>query len=117
MNSYIIVLILIIFSVILALIMSGISSFIGPNNRKTEDLNYECGIPSGGPFKGKMSVKFYLTAILFLLFDIETVYLYLWARSFHILGWLGIIEVFIFVFILLAGYIYIVKSGALEWDK
>jgi NADH-quinone oxidoreductase subunit A len=64
----------------------------------------------------KNSVKFYLTAILFILFDIETVFLFLWARSFKQLGWFGLIEVAIFIAILVAGYVYILKRRALEWD-
>jgi NADH-quinone oxidoreductase subunit A len=64
----------------------------------------------------KMSVKFYLTAILFILFDIETIFLYLWAMAFPELGWFGIAEILIFMLILVAGYIYVVKRGALEWD-
>ena len=73
----------------------------------------------GGKIVGerdKMSVKYYLTAILFILFDIETVFLYLWAVTFKNLGWFGVIEVLIFLAILVVGYVYVLKRGALEWD-
>jgi NADH-quinone oxidoreductase subunit A len=63
-----------------------------------------------------MSVKFYLTAILFILFDIETIFLYLWATTFRSLGWFGVVEIVVFLAILVAGYVYVVKRGALEWD-
>ena len=66
----------------------------------------------------RMSVKFYLTAILFILFDIETIFLYLWARVYSQLatGWFGFIEILLFIFVLLIGYIYVIRKGALEWD-
>lgn len=63
-----------------------------------------------------MSVKFYLTSILFILFDIETVFLYLWAKVFKTLGWFGIAEIFVFMVILITAYIYVLRSGALNWD-
>ena len=64
----------------------------------------------------KMSVKFYMTAILFILFDIETVFLYLWARVFGDLGLFGLVEITLFIIVLFVGYIYVLRRGALEWD-
>jgi NADH-quinone oxidoreductase subunit A len=69
-----------------------------------------------GTARQRLSVKFYLTAILFILFDIETIFLYLWAVLFDQLQWFGIIEVALFVGTLVVGYIYILRRGALNWD-
>jgi NADH-quinone oxidoreductase subunit A len=118
MNPYLPVLIVLVFAIVFGCIMSGLSHFIGPRQRTLapdKDEPYECGVPMIGE-RDKMSVKFYLTAILFILFDIETIFLYLWATTFRELGWFGIVEVTIFLVILLAGYVYVVKRGALEWD-
>ena len=96
--------------------MSAFSRLLGPH--KTTAIKrevFECGVPQVTP-RDRMSVKFYLTAILFILFDIETVFLYLWAKVFRNLGWFGFVEIFIFMLILVTGYIYVLKSGALEWD-
>ena len=96
--------------------MSALSALVGPKRYSAVKFEpYECGVPAVGA-RDKMSVKFYLTAILFILFDIETLFLYLWATTFKDLGWFGIIEVLIFLIILLAGYVYVLKRGALEWE-
>ncbi|MCX6105236.1 MAG: NADH-quinone oxidoreductase subunit A [Proteobacteria bacterium] len=116
MNPYLPVLIVLLLGVGLGGILSGLAHFAGPrkpNRIKSEP--YECGVPIVGE-RDKMSVKFYLTAILFILFDIETVFLYLWAMTFRELGWFGIGEIVVFLAVLFAGYVYVVKRGALEWD-
>lgn len=117
MNPYLPVLIVLLFGLVLGSILSALAHFVGPRARLTKVKlePYECGVPAVGE-RDKMSVKFYLTAILFILFDIETVFLYLWATTFRDLGWFGIIEVFVFLVILVAGYVYVLKRGALEWD-
>lgn len=80
----------------------------------THDV-YESGVvPTGSP-NIKINVPFYLTAILFIIFDLEAVFLFAWAISIREAGWIGFIEVFIFIFILLAGLLYLWRSGALEW--
>ncbi len=116
MNPYLPVVLILVFGLVLGSILSGMAHFIGP--RRTQRIKsepYECGVPTVGS-RDKMSVKFYLTAILFILFDIETVFLYLWATTFKALGWFGITEILVFMVILVAGYVYVVKRGALEWD-
>lgn len=76
---------------------------------------YESGVlPQGSP-QIKLNVPFYLTAILFIIFDLEAVFLFAWAISIREAGWVGFVEVFIFIAILVAGLIYLWKSGALEW--
>ncbi len=117
MNPYIPVLISLGFGVTLGAILSGLAHFMGPRKPRPEKNDpYECGVPKVTAGNEKMSVKFYLTAILFILFDIETIFLYLWAKAFPELGWYGVAEVIVFMTILIVGYIYVVKRGALEWD-
>lgn len=96
---------------------SALSLLLGPRKPNEAKLNvYECGVPVVGNARQRMSVKFYLTAILFILFDIETIFLYLWAVAFDSLAWFGVIEVGLFVGTLVVGYVYVLKRGALNWD-
>ena len=77
---------------------------------------YESGMPPLGDTRDRFSVKFYLIAMLFIIFDIETVFMIPWGATFRRLGLMGLVEMFIFVLILLVGYVYAWKRGALEWD-
>src|SRR5213594_4151187 len=77
---------------------------------------FECGNPPSGPAWGRFSVKFYLTAILFVLFDVEVVFLYPWAVTFRPLGMFGFVEMAIFVVVLALGFAYVWRKGALEWS-
>jgi NADH-quinone oxidoreductase subunit A len=86
-----------------------------PNEVKLSQ--YESGLPStAGSARGRFAVKFYLIAILFVLFDVEAVFMYPWAVNFRQLGTQGFWEMGLFLGVLFAGYIYIVKRGALDWD-
>jgi len=85
-----------------------------PNQAKSEP--YECGMVPIEDARGRFSVKFYLIAILFIIFDIEVVFLYPWAVIYRQLAWFGLMEMGVFILILLVGYFYIVKKGALKWD-
>lgn len=117
MNPYLPVLIIIGIALVVGAALSTLSSLMGPKHRTAvKEESYECGVPLVTTGKERMSVKFYLTAILFILFDIETVFLYLWAKVFRDLGWFGITEIAVFLLILLAGFVYIIRRGALEWD-
>lgn len=79
--------------------------------------SYESGImQTVGTAEDRISIKFYLTAILFIIFDVEAVFLYPWAVNFKGLGLVGLVEMLIFLAILLAGYVYVWKKGALKWD-
>lgn len=116
MNPYIPVLIVMVFGIVIGGALSGLAYLLGPKKySKAKFEPYECGVPIVSE-RDKMSVKFYLTAILFILFDIETIFLYLWAKTFREIGWFGLIEVAIFLLILFVGYIYVIKRRALEWD-
>jgi len=117
MNPYIPVLILMAVGLTLGGALSGLAGLFGPKRPSTlKNEPVECGLPRVTDSREKMSVKFYLTAILFILFDIETVFLYLWAKTFDRLGMFGLIEGFVFIAILFVGYVYVWKRGALEWD-
>lgn len=85
-----------------------------PTNRKSQP--YESGMTPFGPGTRRMPVRFYMVAVLFILFDIEVVFFLPWAIVFRRLGLFGLIEMLVFIFILLVGYVYAWKKGALEWD-
>ena len=91
--------------------------FLGPK-RKTKDKlsTFEAGVKSVGNARQPFSIKYFLVAILFVLFDIEVIFMYPWAVNFRELGWNGVIEMFIFMATLLLGFIYIIKKKALDWN-
>src|SRR5580692_10986015 len=86
-----------------------------PTAEKSEP--YECGSESSGGRHVKLSVKFYLTAILFVVFDIESVFVYPWALHFRALGWAGMIEMLSFLAVIAVALVYVWQKGALEWES
>ena len=93
-----------------------LSKLLGPRNPTPEKLApYECGMPPVGDARERQSVKFYLIAMIFLLFDIEVAFLYPWAMAMRQLSWPGLIQITVFFLILLVGYIYIWRKGVLDW--
>ena len=93
------------------------SSLVVPiRTSPAKEAAYECGVDPVGDARGRFSIKFYLVAVLFILFDIEAVFLYPWAVAFKQLGLYGLVEMMLFIVILLAGYLYLLKKRALEWD-
>ena len=76
---------------------------------------YECGIRAASNARGRYTVRFYIVAILFVIFDVETIFLFPWAIRYKSLGWFGVIEAVVFLAILFVGYIWAYKKGALEW--
>jgi NADH-quinone oxidoreductase subunit A len=76
---------------------------------------YECGIKAASDSRGRYTVRFYIVAILFVIFDVETIFLFPWAVRYRTLGWFGVAEVAVFLGILIVGYIWAYKKGALEW--
>ncbi|TAH44327.1 MAG: NADH-quinone oxidoreductase subunit A [Bacteroidetes bacterium] len=91
--------------------------FLGPSRKSKVKLDtFECGIESQGNARAPISVKYFLVAILFVLFDVEVIFMYPWAVNFKELGMTGIIEMFLFMFMLLTGFFYIIKKGALKWE-
>ncbi len=105
------------FSLFVAAAMFTLATLIGPKNPSPgKDAPFEAGNPSTGTSHVKLSVKFYLTAILFVVFDIEAIFLYPWAVLFQRLGWVGLAEMLVFISVLSAGLVYCWKKGALEWQ-
>jgi len=90
---------------------------LGPKRKSKIKLDtFECGIESQGNARVPFSVKYFLVAILFVLFDVEVIFMYPWAVNFKTLGINGIIEMLIFMVLLLTGFFYIIKKGALKWE-
>ena len=96
-----------------------LNMLLGPKGKMTpaKAEPYEAGMPQIAPPSGQFSVKFYLIAMFFILFDVEIVWFFPWAVLLRKLGWTGIFEMFTFIFVLTLGYIYAWKKGALEWEK
>jgi len=102
----------------LGLALTAAAAFLGPRRpNPVKDMPFECGSPpSPGDAHQRFSVKFYMVALLFIVFDVETVFLYPWATLFRSLGWFGFVEMGIFVGILGVGLLYVWRRGALDWD-
>jgi NADH-quinone oxidoreductase subunit A len=91
--------------------------WLGPKRKSSiKDDAFECGIESVGNARTPFSIKYFLVAILFVLFDIEVIFMYPWAVNFKQLGVQGMIEMFAFIGLLLVGFVYIIKKKALNWD-
>jgi NADH-quinone oxidoreductase subunit A len=94
-----------------------VSGKLGPSRKSAiKEKNFECGIESVGNARIPFSVKYFLVAILFVLFDVEVIFLYPWAINFKELGLEGMIKMIIFMALLLVGFFYIIKKKALEWE-
>ena len=94
-----------------------VSSFLGPKRKTSDKLeNFTSGIETHGDARSPMAIKYFLVAILFVLFDVEVIFFYPYAVNFKSLGWTGFIEVVMFVAFFLVGFIYILKKGALKWE-
>ncbi len=118
MREYIPLLLFFGFVVANAVMMLGMSHMLSPRQPTTiKGQPYGSGILPLGDTRRRFSVKFYLVAMLFVIFDIETVFLIPWAVVFRRLGLFGLIEMLVFVVILAVGYIYVWKRGALDWDR
>jgi NADH-quinone oxidoreductase subunit A len=95
-----------------------LSGVLGPRKPTPEKAApYECGMPPVGDARERQSVKFYLVAMIFLLFDIEVAFLYPWAMALRDLGWAGFMQVLLFIALLLSGYVYVWRKGALDWGS
>jgi len=119
LRQYVPILVLFVLAFGFAAFSVGVASFTGPKraNRAKADA-YECGIeptpqPMGG---GRFPVKFYVTAMLFIVFDIEIIFLYPWAASYGRLGVFGLVEMVLFIATVFVAYAYVWRRGGLEWD-
>jgi NADH-quinone oxidoreductase subunit A len=94
------------------------SHWLGPKHKTKIKLeSFECGIHSEGNARLPFAIKYFLVAILFVLFDIEVIFMYPWAVNFRELGMLGVIEVFSFIILLLVGFYYMLSKKALKWEE
>ncbi len=119
LNGYWGVLVTFIFAAGVAGLIIFLNGLLGPKNKSNpvKLQPFECGVPAFSRPTGHFSVKFYLIAMLFILFDVEIVWFFPWAVVLKGLGWTGILEMFAFIFVLALGFIYAWKKGALEWQK
>ena len=118
MQGWLSILIMIVLGAGFALVSSLLSAVLGPRKPTPEKAApYECGMPPVGDARERQSVKFYLVAMIFLLFDIEVAFLYPWAMALRQLGWNGFAQVLLFMVLLLTGYIYVWRKGALDWGE
>ena len=100
-----------------AVLMLGTSHLLGPKRIRKEKLTtYECGVPLFGGARQQFSVKFYLVAILFVLFDIESVFLIPWAVVYRDLGFAAVVEMLFFIGVLILGFVYAWRRGGLDWE-
>ncbi len=118
-SEYLGLLVMFIAAVGIAGLIIFLNAILGPKNKGSAAKSepFECGVKPFSSPAGHFSVKFYLIAMLFILFDVEIVWFFPWAVVLRNLRWTGIVEMFAFVAVLLLGYVYAWKKGALEWEK
>ena len=117
MLEYVAIGLMIVLSTLVALIAIGLGTLFGPKkDSAAKSMPYESGMNPYGEGTRRMPIRFYLVAVLFILFDIEVVFFLPWAITFRQLGLFGLFEMVIFIVILLVGYVYAWKKGALEWE-
>ena len=121
-DPYIPVIVSLVIAIVFSLAFVAMSKFFGPQRPNATKVSlYECGMPSIAPAHQRFSVKFYLVAVLFILFDLEAVFLFPWAVVFRDFvkadaGVFMLVEMFTFLGVLFLGWVYCLKRGALEWD-
>ena len=117
MLEYVAIAVMIALATLIALIAIGLGTLFGPRKpSKEKSMPYESGMDPYGEGTRRIPVRFYVIAVLFILFDIEVVFFLPWAIVFRQLGIFGLIEMLVFIVILLVGYVYAWKKGALEWE-
>ena len=117
-ETYFPVLVQTVLAVLVAGALVAISFLIGKRVKdRVKDSPYECGIAPTGSARERFSVKFYLVGIVFILFDIETIFLYPWAMVYRQLKMFAFVEMFVFIVLILSGFFYIWKKGALDWSN
>ena len=105
------------FAILFVAVMMGVTHLLGPSRKTADKLeNFESGIESVGNARQPMAIKYFLVAILFVLFDVEVIFFYPYAVNFKSLGWEGFLAVMMFVGFFLCGFVYIIKKGALKWE-
>lgn len=117
-NSYIPILVLALFAAGFLITMLVLSVVLGPRNKtRTKQEPFECGsIPVGDVREQRFNVRYYLVAMLFILFDVEVIFMYPWALALESLGWYGYFQMLLFVFVLTIGLVYVWRKGVLDWN-
>jgi NADH-quinone oxidoreductase subunit A len=118
-DTYFPVIVQIVLAVLIASALVSLSYLIGKKSKKRDlvkDSPYECGMSPTGSARERFSVKFYLVGIVFILFDIEAIFLYPWAVVYRDLKFFGFVEMLLFIVLVLSGFFYIWKKGALDWS-
>ncbi len=116
-TSYLPIAIQLIFAILFLGVMMAVTHWLGPKRKTSDKLeNFASGIESHGDARQPMAIKYFLVAILFVLFDVEVIFFYPYAVNFRGLGWNGFAAVLMFVAFFLAGFFYIIKKGALNWE-
>ncbi len=117
LSNYIPIVLMMVIAIGFGILMANLSKWLGPKRPNFQKLStYESGMIPVGTTRERVSVKYYVVGMLFIIFDIELVFLYPWAVTFDKVGAFAIGEMFLFIVLLFIGYIYILKKGALEWD-
>src|SRR3989304_4663070 len=117
LESYLPIFYMIAGGILFGVVMLKLNEFFGPRRPSEEKYStYESGMEPVRTARERFSIKFYLVAVLFIIFDIEIVFMYPWAVMFRDLGLFGLVEMLVFIGVLLVGYFYILKKGALRWD-
>jgi NADH-quinone oxidoreductase subunit A len=115
-EGYLPIFILALFALAFPVVVLGLARLVRPAAPAEVKLEaYECGIRAVSDSRGRYTVRFYVVAILFVIFDVETIFLFPWAVYYRQLGWFGVAEVAVFLAILIVGYLWAYKKGALEW--
>jgi NADH-quinone oxidoreductase subunit A len=116
--NYFPILVQVIVAVGFVAVMMGATHLLGPSRKTSDKLeNFECGIDQEGNARQPLAVKYFLVAILFVLFDVEVIFFYPYAVNFRDLGWNGFVAVAMFVAFFVIGFTYIFKKGALNWEE
>lgn len=116
LEKYFPVLVMALIAAVMAASLTILSSVLGKRSKSPQkDTPYECGMAPTGDAKDRFSIKFYLVAMIFILLDIEAVFLYPWAVVYRQLKWFAFFEMLLFIALVLVGYIYVWKKGALDW--
>jgi NADH-quinone oxidoreductase subunit A len=115
-EGYVSIFIYLIIAILFPIVLLVLARFIRPSAPGVTKLEaYECGIRAASNSRGRYTVRFYIIAILFVIFDVETIFLFPWAVRYQKLGWFGVAEIAVFLAILIVGYIWAYKKRALEW--
>ena len=115
-SGYVPIFIFLIVALLFPIVLIVVAKLVRPSAPFLTKLEaYECGIKAASNSRGRYTVRFYIIAILFVIFDVETIFLYPWAVRYQALGWFGVAEVAVFLVILVVGYVWAYKKGALQW--